>query len=426
MTAVAFGGGDDYGYQWQDSIAPGKWKDISGATAITYQPGNLTSTRFFRVFVTSKKGCSSAYTSEIKVSVYDKLNPGTISPNQAVCINTDGIPISLKDKPTGSNGLYTYQWWKTLSGPIPGETNPSITPKNMTLTTYFKLQVKSLCGTDFTDSVRVLVNPLPDPLPISGKTKLCSNQNEYYSIAALKLDSKYSWSAEGGDIIGSYQNLKEVQVFWKTGGTSGKVLINETNVNGCIMQSSLAVVKSLNTAPNLTEIMRKPNSNILVTKENGSGIVFQWGFTIRATAVSTPIANSNNRFVLLPNKFDTLTNIYWLETSLKYTDTETCTCRTFYNGVKFITSKSQSAMFTVYPNPTFEKINVKIELEEREDVRIEIRNLLGRTVRTFYLGNGDFFDQQLYLGLPTGVYIMSVTTGNETNSSKIIIKKSEL
>jgi hypothetical protein len=54
-------------YQWQDSTKNGSWTNISGATASTYQPGNLSDTTWFRRKASA--GAFSDFSNTVAVNV---------------------------------------------------------------------------------------------------------------------------------------------------------------------------------------------------------------------------------------------------------------------------------------------------------------------------------------------------------------------
>jgi len=74
--------------QWQDS-ASGTWSNITGATASTYNPGQLTVTKYYRAKVTNG-ACAASYSNKVTITVIPNntvtLDQGAT--NQPACINT--------------------------------------------------------------------------------------------------------------------------------------------------------------------------------------------------------------------------------------------------------------------------------------------------------------------------------------------------
>ncbi|MFT3855871.1 MAG: DUF6443 domain-containing protein [Ilumatobacteraceae bacterium] len=59
--------GGSYGYQWQSSTNNSTWSSISGATSLSYSPGNVFASVYYRVMVTC--GVSTAYTQPAQVTI---------------------------------------------------------------------------------------------------------------------------------------------------------------------------------------------------------------------------------------------------------------------------------------------------------------------------------------------------------------------
>ena len=151
LTATASSGGvcsGNYSYQWQSSVDNSTWTNISGATGLSFSPGNLTTTTYFRQAVTN---ClpQTQYTNTATVTVYPPLNVGTATPSsQNVLINSAPAPLSLSGL-SGGSGTYTYQWqqsfdninWNNISGAI--NATYSAGTLASTGTTYYRAIVTS-------------------------------------------------------------------------------------------------------------------------------------------------------------------------------------------------------------------------------------------------------------------------------------------
>jgi RHS repeat-associated protein len=136
------GGSGTYTYQWQSSPDNTNWTNISGATTTTYAPGNLTSTTYYRVVVTSGVVVNSATAT---ITVYPKLQGGVVSPATAsINYNTSPGQLTLSGV-SGGSGTYSYQWqsspdnvnWTNISG----ATTTTYTPGNLTSTAYYRVMV---------------------------------------------------------------------------------------------------------------------------------------------------------------------------------------------------------------------------------------------------------------------------------------------
>lgn len=71
---------------------------------------------------------------------------------------------------------------------------------------------------------------------------------------------------------------------------------------------------------------------------------------------------------------------------------------------------------SVYPNPVNDMAKVKLTLDRNTDLSFSIRNMLGQTVRTQYVGQLDAGDQLLdvdFSQLDAGMYLLEIRMGNE-------------
>ena len=80
--------------------------------------------------------------------------------------------------------------------------------------------------------------------------------------------------------------------------------------------------------------------------------------------------------------------------------------------------------FTVFPNPSDGRFNVKFRSEETSDVEILVYDILGRKiVKKNFKNLSNNFDERIDLqDVAGGIYILSVKRGNKVSSHKIRIK----
>ncbi|NJN25209.1 MAG: hypothetical protein HC819_04130 [Cyclobacteriaceae bacterium] len=112
LLASAPTGGTDHAYQWQVSNDNTNWSDISGATGITYAPGKLNATKYYRRKVTA---CgTSLYTNSLKLIVRDYsvyLNVEEIS-----CTSPSELRAVFAVQASGTGvGNYTLMWYKSAT-----------------------------------------------------------------------------------------------------------------------------------------------------------------------------------------------------------------------------------------------------------------------------------------------------------------------
>ena len=77
---------------------------------------------------------------------------------------------------------------------------------------------------------------------------------------------------------------------------------------------------------------------------------------------------------------------------------------------------------SLYPNPTSGTLNLRLDLPRRQDALITVNNLLGQSLLERTEKDVDFRMVTLDLsGLPPGTYIVSVQTGTEVVSRKVVV-----
>ena len=158
------GGSGNSEFQWQFTTDHGSWFEITGATDLTYAPGALTTTTWYRLQQTDEECMVSVFTNEVEIIVYNEFIPGQAYSDQTICYNTVPDPVHA-DLPNGGQGTYNYQWQYSINGTnwfeIPGATELTYAPGALMQTTMFRLQQNdSKCGTVYTNIVTITVNPL--------------------------------------------------------------------------------------------------------------------------------------------------------------------------------------------------------------------------------------------------------------------------
>jgi gliding motility-associated-like protein len=105
VTPASGGNGVNYVYQWQEGAAiGGPFADIAGATAVTFDPGVLTSTTFYRRRVRSPgpvaTTCPETFSNVIQVTV-NPLPTATVSGGGSACSGTAATDIEWTITGTG-------------------------------------------------------------------------------------------------------------------------------------------------------------------------------------------------------------------------------------------------------------------------------------------------------------------------------------
>lgn len=161
----ACGGGGTFTYTWEISTNGGSWSPVSGSNQATYNASAINADTKYRRKVAD--GCGGeVYSNEVSVYVYPSIEAGTITPStQSVCTNQTPEILGLAQNCHYTNGNVTYQWQKSLSpsGPwtnVNGATNSYLLPKVSTVSSYYRLVVRSsVCNAEAISNVSsVIVN----------------------------------------------------------------------------------------------------------------------------------------------------------------------------------------------------------------------------------------------------------------------------
>jgi len=255
-SAAATGGNGSYSYQWQSRPPAGSWTNISGATAVTYNHGNLTATTEFQRVVTS---CGQTKNSNvITVTVNPDLTAGTVATNQTICYNANVAAFTSSAVATGGNGSYSYQWqsrppagsWTNISG----ATATTYDHNTLTATTEFQRAVTSCGQTKYSNVITVTVYPDLNAGTIASNQTICFNTD----VAAFTSSA----AASGGNGTYSYQ--------WQSRPPAG----SWTNISG-----ATAVTYNHGNLTATTEFQRvvtscgqTKNSNIITVTVNSSSV----------------------------------------------------------------------------------------------------------------------------------------------------------
>ncbi|MEQ9403514.1 MAG: DUF6443 domain-containing protein [Cyclobacteriaceae bacterium] len=184
-TGSATGSSGTIQYQWQYSTnGSSGWTDISGATSSTYDPGALTSSRWYRRRVRTSTCSEYKYTSSVKVTIHSDLSAGTIGNAQTLCYNGNPSTLTSTASASGSSGTYQYQWQYSANGSsgwtnINGATSTTYNPGALTVDRWYRRRVRtSTCSAyKYTGSVKVTIHSDINAGTIGNAQTICYNGN---------------------------------------------------------------------------------------------------------------------------------------------------------------------------------------------------------------------------------------------------------
>ena len=228
FTATGSGGTGSYTYQWYNSSS-----SISGATASTYAPGNLTASNAYHCSVTSGS-CGSVATAATSIVVDAALSATISGGSTPICYNAS--PGTFTATGAGGNGTYTYQWYND-GGIIAGATSSTYAPGNLSVSdAYYCMVSGGSCGIVYTSSSAVTVG--------AAISVTASNTGPYVIGQNIDLSSSsagavtYAWSGPA-----SYSSSNQNPVIGgATTGMTGTYTVVATQADGCSISASTDVV----------------------------------------------------------------------------------------------------------------------------------------------------------------------------------------
>ncbi len=179
-SVVDASGGGTFDYQWQYSEVAGVWNNIGGATSAAYtETSNLTSSREYRRRATSTNGCGTVYSDTITITVYGKLQPGSIGFDQSICYDSVPAPFTSVAAASGG-GTFDYEWqYREGAGPwiaIAGSNSATYTETTgLTTNREYRRAAQSTSGCDtvYSDTITITVYGQLQPGSIGSDQTIC-------------------------------------------------------------------------------------------------------------------------------------------------------------------------------------------------------------------------------------------------------------
>ena len=423
ITTKPTGANDQYTYQWQVSTDSVNFTDIPFATDTLLQMNNHTSNRYYRLRINSVFGCASVLTNIIRVKVYKKFEGAEIGTTAEVCYGDVPATLHMTIMPKGGSLTYTYQWQSSVDsanwGDMIGHTADTLLMTPLYRTTHFRLINSSTfsCGIDTSNVITIYSLKLPDTTRINGLNEVCKNQQElYYNLENKSSDYTYEWFITKGNIL---TNETKTNVFITWGELSGNdtIIVKQTNKeNGCFNLMKLPILIKETQAPNITQIIRKSSTNILVCKDSTNGLQYQWGYINKQTKEVVEIQSASLRYVQLPHTFDTTLYIYFVRTFF-----DDCKTTSYYNfnALSLGIQKGKNDIVKVFPNPTQSSFKVMgIDISE---AIITCSDIIGNNIPIEKIeGKNEF---QFMLNQASGIYIVNINTPNGIYFERIILSR---
>ena len=234
------GGSGALEYQWQSSSDNSSWADISGATAQTYDPPNITATTYYRRGV-RRAGCS-AYVYSGSVSVILNAIPAAPTSTGANRCGTGTLAMTASGCAGG-----TISWFAASAGGTVLVTGTNYTTPSISATTTYYLECTvNGCASATRNSVVATVNGTPTP-PTSAGANRCGTGTLAMTASGCA-GGTISWfaAAAGGTVLVTGTNYTTPSI-----STTATYYL-ECTQNSCVSATRNAVTATVNTIPTPT------------------------------------------------------------------------------------------------------------------------------------------------------------------------------
>ncbi len=198
-SLVLTGNANALGIEWYSSTDNVTFTP-TGITVNTYNFLNLSQTTYFKVILQGNV-CSDVESNVVVITVDSSLNLGVTSADLILCANNINGAVNL----TGAVTL--MDWEQSTNGGLTwtstGDNNASHDISSITTTSLFRAYVNSgTCGSGYSDTISVTIQPVIIPGFILGDTTLCASSN----VGSLNLtgnanDFGYEWYTSSDNSI---------------------------------------------------------------------------------------------------------------------------------------------------------------------------------------------------------------------------------
>jgi gliding motility-associated-like protein len=206
-TAAAAGGAGTYVYQWESSPDNVTWTAVAGVTSLTYTPGPVAATTYFRRRVTAGT-CGAAYSNVITITTQPLLIPAVALP--VLPAQCAGTAFTFTPTPTNAGNSPTYQWFVNGTAVGTGPTYTSTTLRDGDIVRVVLTPTVGFCASGpAIATARVSLTPvLISSVKVSTSTTLpvCVGAPVAFGIdvvANIGSSPQYQWQVDGANVAGA-------------------------------------------------------------------------------------------------------------------------------------------------------------------------------------------------------------------------------
>jgi gliding motility-associated-like protein len=206
-TAAAAGGAGTYAYQWESSPDNVTWTAVAGVTSLTYTPGPVATTTYFRRRVVAGT-CGAAYSNVVAITTQPLLIPAVALP--VLPAQCAGTAFTFTPTPTNAGNNPTYQWFVNGTAVGAGPSYTSTTLRDGDVVRVVLTPTVGFCASGpAIATARVSLTPvLISSVKISTSTALpvCVGAPIAFGIdvvANIGTSPQYQWQVDGVSVAGA-------------------------------------------------------------------------------------------------------------------------------------------------------------------------------------------------------------------------------
>ena len=244
-------------YVWQQSSNGSSWSNVAGnSNSLTYAPGAITSTKWYRRGFKNSCSASFVYTSSVKVTVNPLPTQYSVGGGGDYCYGSVSATVTLSDSQSGVN--YQLKRNGTSTGGAKAGTGNALSWTGLTSAgtyTVVATRTSTGCTRTMSSSATVVVNPRPTKQVVGGGGSFCSGGGGVSvtlsdSQSGINYQLKRNGSNYGAAKAGTGNGLT-----WSGVTSSGTYTVEATNATtsctATMLGSASVVVNPLPTVQNV-------------------------------------------------------------------------------------------------------------------------------------------------------------------------------
>lgn len=269
------------------------------------------------------------------------------------------------------------------------------------------------------DTLKLTVNENPPVYAIEGDGVICQNQYVVYTYPEIDSSTyHYAWSIQDS-LVG--ENLSEIMYYAPLNDTNFVISIAVMEwETGCVSDTSFAVSVCEYVSPDPTQVIRKPNSNMLIcqTVASSSGTVhYKWGYTEKASGNEMAFT-WDHPYYQYDQALNTDLYDYWVEVYVVH-GSVICSNRTYYVVDNPTDIADYGDNFNVIVYRQNGQCHLRIHNAEMHNVSGGLYDISGKLLQQVDFGRSPIVEQQLDYAYASGVYILILYADGKCYTTKI-------